>query len=186
MKKETQERRDSEIRNLAEALVEKPNAASIVSLIFYENAKHGIRKVNERSANEIDSLSEEEEEDIPLDVLSFLKKKKNICLFFNVMRDLIIDKLIDGNISDEDIFKFVDYFDYQMIEKYHEAFFSENVKKLMVMVCLDISGVYDVIEPDRYISEFQKLYNNLNLDEPHFVKALYRISILMCLESLKK
>ncbi len=186
MKKETQERRDSEIRSLAETLVENPNAASIVALIFYENAKHGIRKVNECSANEIDSLSEDEEEDIPLDVLSFLKKKKNIQLFFNVMRDLIIDKLIDGKISDEDIFKYLDYFDYKMIEKYHEAFFSENVKKLMVMVCLDVSGVYDEIEPDKYISEFQKLYDSLNLDNPHFVRALYRISILMYLDSLKK
>ena len=173
MKEETKRKRDAEIKRLAKVLVQDPNATDIVASIFYDNAKVGKKRVDPETARQIAEISEDD--DIPMEVLEFLKKRKNIQPFFEYARDQIIDRLISEYFSNELILKFTGFFSGKMLEKYQHACFSQNVQKLMIMVFMEEAGIYYEEEPEWYLKTFEMLFN-LSENGPAVLKAMSRMS----------
>lgn len=173
MTEETKRKRDAEIKRLAKVLVQDPNATDIVASIFYDNAKVGKKRVDPETARQIAEISEDD--DIPMEVLEFLKKRKNIQPFFEYARDQVIDRLISEYFLNEQILKFTGLFSGKMLEKYQHACFSQNVQKLMIMVFMEEAGIYYEEEPEWYLKTFEMLFN-LSGNGPAVLKAMSRMS----------
>ena len=173
MTEETKRKRDAEIKRLAKVLVQDPNATDIVASIFYDNAKVGKKRVDPETARQIAEISEDD--DIPMEVLEFLKKRKNIQPFFEYARDQVIDRLISEYFPNEQILKFTGLFSEKMLEKYQHACFSQNVQKLMIMVFMEEAGIYYEEEPEWYLKTFEMLFN-LSGNGPAVLKAMSRMS----------
>ena len=173
MTEETKRKRDAEIKRLAKVLVQDPNATDIVASIFYDNAKVGKKRVDPETARQIAEISEDD--DIPMEVLEFLKKRKNIQPFFEYARDQVIDRLISEYFPNEQILKFTGLFSGKMLEKYQHACFSQNVQKLMIMVFMEEAGIYYEEEPEWYLKTFEMLFN-LSGNGPAVLKAMSRMS----------
>lgn len=173
MTEETKRKRDAEIKRLAKVLVQDPNATDIVTSIFYDNAKVGKKRVDPETARQIAEISEDD--DIPMEVLEFLKKRKNIQPFFEYARDQVIDRLISEYFPNEQILKFTGLFSGKMLEKYQHACFSQNVQKLMIMVFMEEAGIYYEEEPEWYLKTFEMLFN-LSGNGPAVLKAMSRMS----------
>ena len=171
MTDESRRKRDAEIKRLAKVLVQNTEATDIVASIFYDNAKGGKRRVNPESARLIGEISEEEEKDIPFEVLRFLKKLRNIQPFFEYARDQVIDRLISEYFPNEQILKFTGLFSGKMLEKYQHACFSQNVQKLMIMVFMEEAGIYYEEEPEWYLKTFEMLFD-LSGNGPAVLKAM--------------
>ena len=158
----TEERKlikEMELRRLAEMLVDNPEATSVAASIFYDNAKHGMKRVSEESHRMISEISEEEEEEIPIKVLKYLKKAKNIQLFFEVVRKIIIDRLLTQNMFDEQIVKYIDCFDSKMLKKYLNKDVNRQAKKFLIMVCLDDAGIFYDEDPVSFMKLVKKIYS---------------------------
>ena len=173
MTEETKRKRDAEIKRLAKVLVQDPNATDIVASIFYDNAKVGKKRVDPETARQIAEISEDD--DIPMEVLEFLKKRKNIQPFFEYARDQVIDRLISEYFPNEQILKFTGLFSGKMLKKYQHACFSQNVQKLMIMVFMEEAGIYYEEEPEWYLKTFEMLFN-LSGNGPAVLKAMSRMS----------
>ena len=173
MTEETKRKRDAEIKRLAKVLVQDPNATDIVASIFYDNAKVGKKRVDPETARQIAEISEDD--DIPMEVLEFLKKRKNIQPFFEYAKDQVIDRLISEYFPNEQILKFTGLFSGKMLEKYQHACFSQNVQKLMIMVFMEEAGIYYEEEPEWYLKTFEMLFN-LSGNGPAVLKAMSRMS----------
>lgn len=158
MTKERKLIKEMELRRLAEMLVDNPEATSVAASIFYDNAKHGMKRVSEESHRMISEISEEEEKEIPIKVLRYLKKTKNIQLFFEVERKLIIDRLLTQDLSNEQIVKYVGCFDSKMLKKYLTTEVNRTTKKFLIMVCLDEAGIFYDEDPVSFMDLVQKLY----------------------------
>ena len=169
MTEETKRKRDAEIKRLAKVLVQDPNATDIVASIFYDNAKVGKKRVDPETARQIAEISEDD--DIPMEVLEFLKKRKNIQPFFEYARDQVIDRLISEYFLNEQILKFTGLFSGKMLEKYQHACFSQNVQKLMIMVFMEEAGIYYEEEPEWYLKTFEMLFD-LSGNGPAVLKAM--------------
>ena len=169
MTEETKRKRDAEIKRLAKVLVQDPNATDIVASIFYDNAKVGKKRVDPETARQIAEISEDD--DIPMEVLEFLKKRKNIQPFFEYARDQVIDRLISEYFPNEQILKFTGLFSGKMLEKYQHACFSQNVQKLMIMVFMEEAGIYYEEEPEWYLKTFEMLFD-LSGNGPAVLKAM--------------
>lgn len=163
--------KEVKLRKLAEMLVKNPEATSIVASIFYDNAKHGARRVSEQSFREINLISEYTEEDIPIEVLRFLKKSMNIQRFFDEVRKEIVARLKTTKYFNEQIVKFIDCFDCKMLEKYIDSSsISQNEKRLVTMVCIEEAGIFYDEEPAEFVKLFKKL-NVINFGNSSAVKA---------------
>ena len=169
MTDESRRKRDAEIKRLAKVLVQDPNATDIVASIFYDNAKVGKKRVDPETARQIAEISEDD--DIPMEVLEFLKKRKNIQPFFEYARDQVIDRLISEYFPNEQILKFTGLFSGKMLEKYQHACFSQNVQKLMIMVFMEEAGIYYEEEPEWYLKTFEMLFD-LSGNGPAVLKAM--------------
>lgn len=171
MTEEMMFKKEMELRYLAEMVVKSPEATAIISSIFYDNAKHGVRRVGEEAHRTINDISEEDEKDIPIEVLRFLKKTKNIHPFFEIVRKLIVNKLLSERLFDEQIVKYVDCFDCKMLKKYLDGIrVKKNLKKFVIMVCLDDSNIYYDDDPVTYMKLVKKLYS-LDLDDHSVLQA---------------
>ena len=173
MTEETKRKRDAEIKRLAKVLVQDPNATDIVASIFYDNAKVGKKRVDPETARQIAEISEDD--DIPMEVLEFLKKRKNIQPSFEYARDQVIDRLISEYFPNEQILKFTGLFSEKMLEKYQDACFSLNVQKLIIMVFIEKAGIYYDEKPELFRDTFNKLYDLLG-DGHAALKAMSQIS----------
>ncbi len=162
-----------EIERLAKVLVQNPDATAIVASIFYDNAKRGTRRVDPETARLIEEISEDD--DIPMEVLEFLKKRRNIQPFFECVRNQIIDRLISEYFPNGRILKFTGFFSEKMLEKYQDACFSLNVHKLVIMVFIEEAGIYYDEKPVLFLDTFNKLYDLLG-NGPAALKAMSQIS----------
>ena len=158
--------RDAKLEKLAEELVKNPKATQTVACIFYDNAKGGAKRLSRESTDMIDKIKEEDETCIPLDVLKFLKKKKNIGLFFEFVRDKIIDRMVTDKMTDCEIRMFAIFFNSKILKKYKEKCYSLNVRKLVIEIILQEEQVYFLTDPNVY----EKKFDTLNMIIENMIK----------------
>lgn len=175
MAKEKNIKKEMELRNLAEMLVRNPEATAIVANIFIENAKYGGRRVSEVSHKMIAEVSEYEEKDIPIEVLKFLKKTKNIHVFFEIVRKVIINRLLSEHLLDKQIRKYVGFFNSKSLKECIETSrTNKTLKKFVIMVCLDDAGIFYDTNPAYYMKLVKKLYR-LDWNDRSVIQALNRL-----------
>ena len=160
-----------EMKKLAVIVAERPYLADVVGSEVYKVSKYGSRRLSEHEKQALDLLDEKTEDVIPMEVLLFLKKKKNIPKFIDMIRVEIWKKMVSKErLSTETIIRYSVFFnlkDMKQIKKFPNT----NLTRLLLIVCMEHEGIFqDVEEID---SEYiESLHDTLQMGPEEDAKVL--------------
>ena len=150
-----------EMKQLAEVVAERPYLADIVGSQVYNISKCGARRLSQNEKWGIDNLDLNDEDVIPASVLLFLKKKKNIPKFIDMVRVEIWKKLKSNQrYGTETIIRYSVFFNMKDMKQIQ--FTNTNLTRLILVVAMEETGIFqDVEELDpEYI---ERLHDDLKM-----------------------
>ena len=165
-----------EMRKLAAVVAERPYLADVVGSTVYGVAKCGKRRLSTNEKWCIDQIKLEEEEVIPASVVLFLKKKKNIPKFIDMVRVEIWKKLkTDKRLEAGAIIQYSVFFNIHDMKNIE--FKNTNLTKLLLVVAIDNEDVFE--DTSKIPPEFiDKLHEELEMapnTEGRMLKASAKI-----------